>query len=142
MAIIVFYEKPGCINNTRQKALLEAAGHELDVRNLLSTAWSAENLVEFFQGLAVPQWFNYSAPQIKSGEVRPETLSEKSALQQMCADPLLIRRPLMSCAGQRRAGFDPQTIDAWLGMATAILGQDLESCARQAQHEACALPES
>ncbi len=142
MASIVFYEKPGCINNTRQKALLEAAGHELDVRNLLSTDWSAVSLVEFFQGLAVPQWFNYSAPRIKSAEVRPETLTVQSALQLMCADPLLIRRPLMFCAGQRRAGFDPATIDAWLGLATADLQQDLESCAKHPQRDPCALPGS
>jgi nitrogenase-associated protein len=141
MATIVFYEKPGCINNTRQKGLLEAAGHELDVRNLLSTTWSAESLLEFFCGLAVPEWFNYSAPRIKSGEVRPETLTEQSALQLMCADPLLIRRPLMSCAGQRRAGFDQQTIDTWLGLASVDLQQDLETCAKQAVREPCALPE-
>jgi hypothetical protein len=29
MATVHFYEKPGCINNTRQKKILAAAGHEV-----------------------------------------------------------------------------------------------------------------
>lgn len=29
MAHLVFYEKPGCAGNARQKALLRAAGHTL-----------------------------------------------------------------------------------------------------------------
>ncbi|MBI1424317.1 MAG: hypothetical protein GC149_12685 [Gammaproteobacteria bacterium] len=39
MAEIVFYEKPGCGNNTRQKALLAAAGHHVIARNLLTEPW-------------------------------------------------------------------------------------------------------
>ena len=38
MAKIIFYEKPGCGGNARQKALLLASGHELEVRNLLGQA--------------------------------------------------------------------------------------------------------
>ncbi len=34
MAHIIFYEKPRCLGNARQRALLEAAGHDLDVRDL------------------------------------------------------------------------------------------------------------
>lgn len=36
MATVIFYEKPGCINNTKQKARLLAAGHEVQAHNLLS----------------------------------------------------------------------------------------------------------
>ena len=30
MAKVIFYEKPGCKNNTKQKTLLKAAGHQLN----------------------------------------------------------------------------------------------------------------
>jgi len=34
MSRVTFYEKPGCANNARQKAWLQAAGHQLEVRSL------------------------------------------------------------------------------------------------------------
>ncbi len=40
MAQITFFEKPGCINNTKQKAWLKTAGHEVQVVNLLEHSWS------------------------------------------------------------------------------------------------------
>ena len=49
MAEVIFYEKPGCINNTKQKALLQAAGHLVDARNLLTESWSSESLWLFLQ---------------------------------------------------------------------------------------------
>ena len=69
MARIVFYEKPGCINNVRQKKLLRQAGHTIVARNLLSENWSADasQLQAFFAGKPVSEWFNRSAPAIKQG---------------------------------------------------------------------------
>lgn len=64
MAKITFYEKPGCGNNTRQKALLIDAGHEVIARNLLTEPWTAEQLLVFFNGLPVAEWFNRAASQI------------------------------------------------------------------------------
>jgi hypothetical protein len=58
MAKILFFEKPGCANNTRQKALLAAAGHEVDARNLLTEAWTPERLRPYFGSRPVAEWFN------------------------------------------------------------------------------------
>lgn len=68
MATLTFYEKPGCQGNARQKALLRAAGHQLNVRNLLTEPWTPERLRQFFGALPVAQWFNRNAPAVKSGE--------------------------------------------------------------------------
>src|SRR5208337_1461044 len=102
MAHVVFWEKPGCAGNARQKALLAASGHTLDVRNLLSERWEPLQLREFFGTRPVGEWFNRSSPRLKSGEIRPEGLDEEAALALMVADPLLIRRPLMEAAGSRK----------------------------------------
>ena len=40
MASVLFFEKPGCVNNTRQKALLAASGHSVWARNLLAEKWT------------------------------------------------------------------------------------------------------
>ena len=48
MATVIFYEKPGCLSNARQKALLGAHGHRLHVRDLLAEAWTPERLRPFF----------------------------------------------------------------------------------------------
>ncbi|NOS89720.1 MAG: nitrogenase-associated protein [Methylococcaceae bacterium] len=131
MAEITFYEKPGCVNNTRQKQLLIAAGHQLTVKNLLSEPWQAEQLQAFFVGLAVRDWFNYSAPAIKYGELDTESLSATEALALMLDNPLLIRRPLMQSGTRRMAGFDINAVTQWLGVDAAPEAPDWEHCPKQ-----------
>jgi hypothetical protein len=53
---IVFFEKPGCIGNARQKKLLASLGHRLRVKDLLRTPWNAEELRSYFGQLPVPEW--------------------------------------------------------------------------------------
>jgi nitrogenase-associated protein len=132
MTKILFYEKPGCINNTKQKALLQAAGHVLEVRNLLTEAWTTETLRPFFGDLPVSQWFNRTAPQVKSQEVVPEQLDEETALALMVANPLLIRRPLIQVRDRKEVGFDLNKIDTWVGLQAKdnVSNQDLETCPR------------
>ncbi|MBF0422565.1 MAG: hypothetical protein HQL73_06200 [Magnetococcales bacterium] len=116
MASVIFYEKPGCINNRLQRALLRASGHVLEVRDLLSIRWTASRLCWFFADLPVACWFNRSAPRIKSGEIIPELVSAEQALHYMIADPLLIRRPLMEVDGQPVVGFDMVELDRRIGL--------------------------
>ncbi len=133
MATILFYEKPGCINNTRQKRWLRASGHRVIERNLLTEAWSASRLRKYFDGVPYAYWFNPSAPAIKSGALDPANLQPGEALQHMLRDPLLIRRPLMREGDTRMVGFDPHQVNAWVGL-DAKDGQfdDIETCARNA----------
>lgn len=128
MAVVVFYEKPGCSGNARQKALLEAAGHTVVAKNLLATRWTRMQLLSFLGALPVAQWFNRNAPMVKCGDVVPEEIDEATALGLFQAEPLLIRRPLLEVAGERRAGFDAAAIHAWIGLGDAPLGQNLEAC--------------
>jgi nitrogenase-associated protein len=136
MTKVIFYEKPGCINNTKQKTLLTAAGHELEIHNLLTTPWTAETLRPFFGSLPVAAWFNLSAPRVKSGEINPKTMEESIALALMIEDPLLIRRPLLEVAGVRRVGFDPSAVDEWIGLRVKPSG-DLENCPRSHETAPC-----
>lgn len=132
MTTILFYEKPGCGNNSRQKAWLTAAGHVVEARSLLTEAWSAERLLAFFGNRPVAEWFNRAAPRVKSGEVVPEEQSAESALALMLAEPLFIRRPLMEADGRREVGFDPERVDAWLGLSpetvARLAGSNAEAC--------------
>lgn len=127
MAVVTFYEKPGCSGNARQKALLEAAGHTVVAKNLLQTRWTRMELLSFFEPLPVAQWFNRNAPAVKSGEIVPEEFDEATALALLQAHPLLIRRPLLEVEGVRRAGFDAAAIHAWIGLPGAP-AQNLEAC--------------
>jgi nitrogenase-associated protein len=136
MATIHFYEKPGCANNTRQKMLLSKAGHTLVIYDLLKHPWinAPEKLRSFFGDLPVSEWFNRSAPAIKYEEIDPDALDEQQAIELMLASPILIRRPLLEVDGRRRAGFDVETIAAWLGLAvdpaaeTCVKSHDKPSC--------------
>jgi len=137
MATVYFYEKSGCVNNTRQKQLLAAAGHQVIARNLLSEAWHAAGLRAFFGDLPVRDWFNYSAPAIKTGQVKPEILDEQQALALMLDNPLLIRRPLMQVGEKRMVGFDPHLVDEWIGLAQIDTAADLEHCPRTLAKASC-----
>lgn len=153
MAVVVFYEKPGCINNTKQKVLLAAAGHTVQAKSLLTEQWTAVRLRAFFGDLPVAEWFNPSSPRIYGGEVTPAELDETQALRLMLADPLLIRRPLMEVDGERRVGFDQDEVERWIGLGSKLIGtligkaarEDLETCPRkqhEARDQACASPPS
>ena len=137
MATVYFYEKPGCVNNRRQKQLLSAAGHQVIAKNLLSEVWHAERLRAFFGDLPVRNWFNYNAPAIKIGQVKPEKMTEQQALALMVENPLLIRRPLMQVGKHLKVGFDQYEVDAWIGLTETDTARDLETCARTAAMPAC-----
>ena len=137
MATVTFYEKPGCSNNTRQKKLLAAAGHQVVAKDILTEIWQAERLRAFFGELAVRDWYNYSAPAIKLGEIEPDTLTEQEALALMLQNPLLIRRPLMQVGDDVMAGFDQQAVDNWIGLQKIETTADLESCPRTLEKANC-----
>jgi nitrogenase-associated protein len=126
---VVFYGKPGCVTNARQQALLCALGHRLEVRDRLQEPWPAGRLRPFFGTRPVADWFNPTAPRIKSGEVLPAGLDEAAALALMVADPLLIRRPLIAIPSGLCAGFDRGPVLDTLGLSLAP-GEDLQSCSR------------
>ncbi|MEH2078414.1 MAG: ArsC/Spx/MgsR family protein [Nostoc sp.] len=144
MAKVIFYSKPGCKGGTKQKVLLTAAGHEVIPQNLLKEPWTAERLRSFFGDRPVVEWFNPSAPKVKSGEVVPEKVDEQTALALMLKEPLLIRRPLLEVGEQREVGFDVQKIDAWIGLQAVdeslqeisdkLLKQDLQNCSHGKDH--------
>lgn len=142
MALIVFYEKPGCGGNARQRAALQAAGHVLERRNLLTTPWDRAGLLAFLAPLPVADWFNRAAPRVKNGEVRPQALDADTALALLLAEPLLIRRPLMQRAddGSRHVGFETAAVHAWVGLGAPNAGgpTTLEGCA--AAGERCPTP--
>lgn len=131
MAHVLFWEKPGCGGNARQKALLHAAGHTLEVRDLLRWPWTRESLQAFLAPLPVAQWFNRAAPRLKRGEVLPEALDADAALALLLSEPLLIRRPLMQVGNARSVGFDAGVVDAWIGLGPHAPPADtaLEGCA-------------
>jgi nitrogenase-associated protein len=134
MTLITFYEKPGCAGNARQRALLEAAGHTLARRDLLTEAWTRERLFGFLAPLPVAQWFNRAAPKIKRGELDPDGIAQEAALDALLAEPLLIRRPLMELPdGARLVGFDTEAVDRFVGLSSpAPLPASLEGCAAAA----------
>jgi nitrogenase-associated protein len=112
MAVVHFYEKPGCLGNKRQREMLLTAGHIVFVYDLLQQPWLKERdkLRSFFGDLPVRDWFNRNAPAVKNGKVVPESVDEVRAIELMIADPVLIRRPLLEVDRVRYAGFEAEFI--------------------------------
>ncbi len=126
---IIFWEKPGCKGNARQKEILVASGHKLDVRNLLTELWTTEDLKRFFGTRPVADWFNRSNPKVKAGELDPGDLESDDALVMMINEPLLIVRPLMQVGEERLAGFDTAEVHNWIGLNLEAIGtRDPKNC--------------
>ncbi|MCG6135451.1 MAG: nitrogenase-associated protein [Nostoc sp. LLA-1] len=144
MPRVIFYSKPGCKGGIKQKVLLTAAGHEVVAYDILSEPWTVERLRSFFGDRPVSEWFNPSAPKVKSGEVVPEKLDAQTALVLMLQDPLLIRRPLLEVGNRREVGFDVEKIDAWIGLkpvdeslkqvSESLMSQNLQGCSHGHGH--------
>ncbi len=114
MKIVLFYEKPGCATNTKQKKMLRQAGCMVLERNLLENGLSKEELLAFLKPLHVSDWFNPNAPMIKTGEVDPYAISEAAALEILMRQPILIRRPLMVIGNRKLCGFDAKVLETIL----------------------------
>ena len=138
MATVVFFEKPGCGTNARQKRSLEAAGHIVVAKDLLSEPWTAERLRGFFGATPVSTWFNPAAPRVKSGEVDPQRMDAEGALALMLREPLLIRRPLIEADDQRCAGFDREPVVSLLIDDPSRVGD--QNCSRPAAATPCPDP--
>lgn len=116
MANVIFYEKPGCASNAKQKALLLASGHAVEARDLLHEAWSVSSLRPYFGEKPVREWFNAASPRVKSGEVKPDAVNPQEAIVMLILDPGLIRRPLMRVGDHCESGFDPVAVGRWIGL--------------------------
>jgi nitrogenase-associated protein len=136
VAKVVFYGKPGCGTNARQRQMLAAAGHEVEVHSLLSEPWTGERLRAFFGATPVASWFNPASPKVKAGAVDLATLGADEAIALMLADPLLIRRPLVEAEGMRCAGFDRAPVTDLLAAAAALP----EACSRPGEAPRCPDP--
>jgi hypothetical protein len=134
VATVLFYQKPGCGTNARQIRALEAAGHQVIAKSLLTEPWTAQELRAFFGATPVTSWFNPAAPRIKSGEVKPAGIDAAGAISLMLDDPLLIRRPLIEVDGERCAGFDREPVPSLLGGERS----DLQGCTRREALPRCA----
>lgn len=127
---IEFFEKPGCIANRRQKTLLRELGHNVIARNLLTEPWSRETLLQFVNGRPVAEWFNRSAPAVKSGEIVPGAYQAEDALALLIADPILIHRPLMRTALGACMGFDEGSAMARIGITVIQEAELTDTCPR------------
>jgi len=139
MTELVFYGKSGCSGNLQQQALLRGLGYRLDVRDLQGESWTAESLHPFLAARTVPEWFNLSAPRVRSGEIDIHALTGQEAMELLLAEPLLICRPLLQYGGLKQAGFAAGPV---LDALQVSPGPDnaLQSCPVTASGTACGQP--
>lgn len=112
--LVVFYEKPFCAANAKQKQILRSSGCTLIERNLLEHGLETDELRSFMGDKKVVDWFNPAAPAIKNGEITPSELDEVSAMKLLMSNPILIRRPLMMIGTEKLCGFDEKKVSELL----------------------------
>ena len=137
MKLVIFYEKPGCSANAKQKRSLQKVGCMLIVKSLLDHHMSKDELLSYLEQRDVAEWFNPNAPAVKKGEIDPESFTKEEALSLLFSDPILIRRPLISVDGYRMCGFDKKRIEEILEVNLDIVKD--EKCT---SNTACSSPVS
>lgn len=140
MATIVFYEKPGCRNNRKQKKLLAEAGHEVVCRNLGEWQFTPDTLRPFLHDRTPEQWINTTHPALKSGELTVDPSNPEALIQQLCEVPLLIKRPLMEIDGRFYQGFDALKLNAEIGLSR-LPDEDIETCPHEGKGGSCGAEE-
>ena len=116
MAKIIFYEKTGCKNNTKQKKILTLTGHEVEAIDLIQHPWTKDELLSFFDGLEPKYWFNLNAPAFSEGLLEPEQFDKESAMEALLNDHILIKRPLLIIGDTKLVGFDAERIATLIGL--------------------------
>jgi nitrogenase-associated protein len=106
MIPILFYEKIGCENNTKQKKRLVDYGFQVISTDLLKTNFSKEQLLNFFTGKSIKDCINPNAPLIKNKQLDVNNTSEEDLLNLMISNPILIKRPLIAIGSNKFCGFD------------------------------------
>lgn len=112
---VIFYEKPGCSGNAKQKKLLGLYGVAFETRSILSTPWSEDVLNSFFNGLEKEDIINKFASKVKSGEINISDYSKEELVKLMLQEPILIKRPLLVLGDKKVCGFDVEKINKILG---------------------------
>ncbi len=110
MSKIVFYARPGAVGDVEQKAVLAAAGFEVDARDLIAQHWTSASLRAFFDDRPIVEWFDPAAPRVVSGEIDPGKLNAQEALVTLALDPRLINGPLVRFNGSCAAGLDTEEL--------------------------------
>lgn len=110
LKLVVFYEKPFCAANAKQKSILRESGCTIIERNLMEHGLDHDVLRSFMGDKKITEWFNPAAPAIKNGQVLPDTLDELQAIELLMNDPILIRRPLMIIGTEKLCGFDAKKV--------------------------------
>jgi len=129
-----FYEKPGCINNTKQKKILAEKGFAVLAYNILTHNWTIDELKPFLSDRPLNEWFNLSAPRIKSGEVTISEFTEDTAIVAMIEDPFLIKRPLIQYKEKFGCGFDSKLAT---DLINGINVDSLLQCPKMAANNSC-----
>jgi arsenate reductase (glutaredoxin) len=108
---IIFYEKPGCAGNHKQKTVLKNQGLSFQTKSILDTPWTSDSLSLFFKNLEKKDIINPFAPKIKNKELDIDTISKEELIELMCQEPILIKRPLLEIGEQKLCGFDINAIN-------------------------------
>lgn len=129
---ITFYTKPGCIGGRKQKAYLEGLGYTVEVKSIFEEGFEPSDLASFFGDKPIEEWYNLTAPDVKSGTVVPGSHGEIESLVELCNSPILIKRPLMIIGDLKMSGFDKDLLGEVLEGFIAP-EEDLDVCQKKAE---------
>lgn len=114
MTQMIFFKRSGCQESEKQQAVLEDAGHHLHCTDILSRAWTREELLPFVRGHEPLRIMNTRAPQIRKGQLDPLLLTFEEALSLMIDSPELIKGPLITVDGLYFQGPSDRRLQRYL----------------------------
>ncbi len=109
---VTIYHNPRCSKSRQTLALIEDAGIEPEIIHYLDNPPSDVKLQQLLGilGLSARQLMRKGESVYKSLNLNDEGLSEADLISAMCAQPILIERPIVECDNGACIGRPPESV--------------------------------
>ncbi|TVR81606.1 MAG: arsenate reductase (glutaredoxin) [Rhodospirillales bacterium] len=107
---VVLYHNPRCSKSRAALALLQSHGIRPQVIEYLKEPPSAETLADILAMLALSPRQLLRAKEAAAAGLDDPALDDAALIAGMVANPIVIERPIVVCAGRARIGRPPEAV--------------------------------
>lgn len=114
---LIVYHYPPCGTCREAIKWLKEQGHELELRHIVETPPTPEELSEFIalSGLPIAKWFNVSGDAYRSQGLKDKVpgMTDEEKIRLLASNGMLIKRPVVTDGKQATIGFRDDAKEVW-----------------------------
>lgn len=114
---LIVYQYPPCGTCREAIKWLKEQGHELELRHIVETPPSPEQLTEYIRlsGLPIAKWFNVSGDVYRQLGLKDRlpSMSDEEKIRLLASNGMLIKRPVITDGHRATVGFRDDAREVW-----------------------------